>query len=119
MAAILQQDAPRLRRLVLTGGASTNPTIRQLSAELFGIPTYIAEDTTESAATGGALLARYAWWRSNGRPGVSFEEMRAGDTERMMFVAGPDAEITKVYDGLVESYTLCEDFVVKACETFS
>ena len=119
VAAIMQQDAPRLRRLVLTGGASTNPTILQLSADLFGIPTYVAEDTSEAAATGGALLARYAWWRSNGSPGMSFEEMRAGDTERMKFVAGPDAEITKVYDGLVESYTLCEDFVVKACEKFS
>jgi len=116
VAAILQQDAPRLRRLVLTGGASINPTIRQLSADLFGIPTYVAEDTSEAAATGGALLARYAWWRSNGSPGVSFEEMRAGDTERMKLVAEPDVEITKVYDGLVESYTPCEDFVVKACE---
>ena len=116
VAAILQQDAPRLRRLVLTGGASTNPTIRQLSADLFGIPTYVAEDTSEAAATGGALLARYAWYRSNGSPGMSFEEVRAGDAERMRFVAGPDAEITKVYDGLVGSYTLCEGFVVKACE---
>jgi hypothetical protein len=31
-------------------------------------------------------------------------------------VADPDEEITKVYDGLVEAYTLCENFVVKACE---
>ncbi len=116
VAAILQQDAPRLRRLVLTGGASTNPTIRQLSANLFGIPTYVAEDTSEAAATGGTLLARYAWWRCHGRPGMSFEEMRAGDTERMKLVAEPDEEITKIYDGLVESYTLCEDFVVKTCE---
>jgi len=116
VAAILQQDAPRLRRLVLTGGASTNPTIRQLSANLFGIPTYVAEDTSEAAATGGTLLARYAWWRCNGRPGMSFEEMRAGDTERMKLVAEPDEEITKIYDGLVESYTLCEDFVVETCE---
>jgi xylulokinase len=47
---------------------------------------------------------------------MSFEEMRAGDTERMKLVAEPDEEITKIYDGLVESYTLCEDFVVKTCE---
>jgi xylulokinase len=116
VAAILQQDVPRLRRLVLTGGASTNPTIRQLAADLFGIPAYVAEDTSEAAATGGALLARFAWWLSNGGGTQSFEQMRAGDAERMKLVAGPDEEITKVYDGLVETYKLCENFVVKACE---
>jgi xylulokinase len=114
VAAILQQDAPRLHRLVLTGGASMNPTIRQLSADLFGIPAYVAEDTSEAAATGGALLARHAWWLSTGGA-QSFEKMRAGDAERMKLVAEPDEEITKVYDGLVEAYTLCDNFVVKAC----
>jgi len=81
MAAILQQDTPHLRHLMLTGGASTNPTICQLSADLFGIPTYVAKDTSKAAATDGALLVRYAWWQSNGSPGVSFEEMRTGDTD--------------------------------------
>jgi xylulokinase len=116
VAAILHQDAPRLRRLVLTGGASTNPVIRQLSADVFGIPAHVAENTSEAAAIGGALLARYAWWLSNGGAALSFEKMRAGDPERMKLVANPDEEITKVYDGLVEAYTLCENFVVKACE---
>ena len=116
VTAILQQDAPRLRRLVLTGGASTNPTIRQLSADLFGIPTYVAEDTSEATATGGALLARNAWWKSKDGTGDSFEQMRAvGDAERMKLVAEPDENITKVYDGLVETYSLCEKFVVSAC----
>jgi xylulokinase len=117
VAAILQQEAPRLRRLVLTGGASTNPTIRQLTADLFGIPTYVAEDTSEAAAVGGALLARYTWWRSNsGSGGVTFEEIRAGDAEKMKLIAMPNEEITKVYDGLVGAYTICEDYVVRACE---
>ena len=116
VAAILQQDAPRLRRLVLTGGASTNLTIRQVSADLFGIPVYVAEDTSEAAATGGALLARYAWWLSSGEAAGSFEKMRASDAERMKLVAEPNEEITKAYDGLVEAYTLCENFVVETCE---
>ena len=116
VAAILQQDAPRLRRLVLTGGASTNLTIRQVSADLFGIPVYVAEDTSEAAATGGALLARYAWWLSSDEAAGSFEKMRASDAERMKLVAEPNEEITKTYDGLVEAYTLCENFVVETCE---
>ena len=117
VTAILQQDAPHLRRLVLTGGASTNPTIRQLSADLFGIPAYVAEDTSEAAATGGALLARYAWWKSKGRTRDSFEKLRAGDAERMKLVAEPDEKIATVYDGLVETYSVCEKFVVNACST--
>jgi xylulokinase len=116
-AIFLHQDAPRLGRLVLTGGASTNPTIRQLSADLFGIPAYVAEDTSEAAATGGALLARYAWWKSKGGTHDSFEKMRVGDAERMKLVAEPDEKIAKVYDGLVETYSLCEKFVVNACST--
>lgn len=115
VTAILHQDAPRLRRLVLTGGASTNPTIRQLSADLFGIPAYVAEDTSEAAATGGALLAQYAWWKNKGRTLDSFEKMRGGDAERMKLVAVPDEKIAKAYDRLVETYSLCENFVVNAC----
>ncbi|KAH9072308.1 actin-like ATPase domain-containing protein [Lactarius deliciosus] len=115
VTAILHQDAPRLRRLVLTGGASTNPTIRQLSADLFGIPAYVAEDTSEAAATGGALLARYAWWKGKDGTRDSFEKMRAGDAERMELVAEPDEKITRVYDGFVKTYSLCENFVVDAC----
>ncbi|KAI0306053.1 hypothetical protein B0F90DRAFT_1624083 [Multifurca ochricompacta] len=113
VAAILHQDTPRLRRLVLTGGASINPIIRQLAADLFGIPVYVA-DTSEATATGGALLARYAWWRSYSGAGESFEKMRAGDAERMKLVAEPNEKITKVFDKLVEAYTMCENFVVKA-----
>ena len=115
VTAILHQDAPHLRRLVLTGGASANPTIRQLSADLFSIPAYVAEDTSEAAATGGALLARYAWWKSKSETRDSFDQMRAGDAQRMKLVAEPDEKIAKVYDGLVEAYSLCENFVINAC----
>ena len=117
VAAILHQHAPRLRRLVLTGGASTNSTIRQLSADLFGIPVYVAEDTSEAAAIGGALLAQYAWWNNVDGARDSFEKVRARDAERMKLVAVPDEKIAKVYDGLVETYSLCEKFVVNACNS--
>ncbi|KAI0272370.1 actin-like ATPase domain-containing protein [Gloeopeniophorella convolvens] len=116
IADIVPKDASRLHRLVLTGGASANPTIRQLSADLFGIPAYVAEETAEAAATGGALLARYAWWKGNDGAGGSFEQMRASDTERMKLVAQPNEEITKVYDGLVVPYQFCESYVVVECE---
>ena len=56
VTASLHQDFSRLQRLVLTGEPrQTNPTIRQLSADLFGAPAYVAGDTSEAAATEGAL----------------------------------------------------------------
>ncbi|KAF8275171.1 actin-like ATPase domain-containing protein [Lactarius quietus] len=117
VTTILHQDAPRLRRLVLTGGASTNPTICQLSADVFGIPAYVAEDTSEAATTGGALLARYAWWKSKRGTQDSFEQTRTGDAERMKLVAEPDQKTAKLYDGLVGTYSFCENFIVNACKS--
>lgn len=75
IAAILPKDAPRLRRLILTGGSSQNETIRQLAADLFGLPTYVAE-TKEAAGFGGALLALYAWWKERNGGDGTFEELQ-------------------------------------------
>lgn len=114
LAAILPANAPPMHRLVLTGGSSANQTIRQLAADLFGMPAYVAEETKEAAGTGGALLAKFAWWRARAGGKGTYEEMRAADTERMKKVASPNEAVTKIYDGLIEPYRLCEDHVVKA-----
>ncbi|KAI0063974.1 actin-like ATPase domain-containing protein [Artomyces pyxidatus] len=113
LAAILPANAPHLHRLVLTGGSSANQTIRQLAADLFGMDAYVAEDTKEAAGTGGAVLAKFAWWRSRNGGSGTFEEMLAGQVERMKKVATPNEAITSVYDGLIGPYRLCEEYVVK------
>ncbi|KAI0318382.1 actin-like ATPase domain-containing protein [Amylostereum chailletii] len=115
IAAILPESAPPLNRVVLTGGSSANKTIRQLAADLFGMPAYVAEETKEAAGTGGAILAKFAWWRAQNGGYGTFEEMRAGDVERMQCVARPKNAVTKVYDSLVEPYRMCEEQVVRAC----
>jgi xylulokinase len=115
VAHILPADEPHLHRLVLTGGSSANHTIRQLAADLFGIPAYVAEGGKQGAGTGGAVLAKFAWWKTRGRTAGTFEEMVAGQNDRMKLVASPNAEVTKVYDGLVEEYEKCEAEVVKHC----
>jgi len=84
---------------------------------VFGIPAYVAEDTSEAATTGGALLARYAWWRSKRGTQDSFEQTRTGDAERMKLVAEPDKKTAKLYDGLVGTYSFCENFIVDACKS--
>ncbi|KAF9240712.1 hypothetical protein BU15DRAFT_45526 [Melanogaster broomeanus] len=116
IAAILPPNSPPLQRLIVTGGSSANQTIRQLAADLFGMRVYIAE-SKEAAGTGGAVLAKFAWWKQQDDAGAgTFEEMSYGDVERMRLVAEPKAEVTKMYEGLLEAYRACEEAVVALCQ---
>ncbi|KAF5387350.1 hypothetical protein D9757_005791 [Collybiopsis confluens] len=115
IAAILPPDSPPLQRLVLTGGSSANQTIRQLAADLFNMKVYVSA-TKEAAGMGGALLAKYSWWKQNGNSRGTFEEMNAMvDDEKlgMKCVAEPRAEVSEQYGGLIATYTACEERVVQ------
>jgi len=112
IAAILPPHAPNLHRLVVTGGSSGNETIRQLAADLFGMKVYVSH-TKEAAGMGGALLAKYAWWRDAHGGNGTFEEMMGGEVVGMQCVAEPRPEVTKIYDGLLSVYQLCEESAVK------
>ncbi|KAG2343948.1 actin-like ATPase domain-containing protein [Suillus weaverae] len=117
ITAILPAHSPPLQRLIVTGGSSANQTIRQLAADVFGMRVYVAE-SKEAAGTGGAVLAKFAWWKAQvGGANGSFEEMtmETGEVERMRLVAIPKVEVTKVYDGLVDNYRRCEEQVVYLC----
>ncbi|KAJ3757143.1 hypothetical protein EV360DRAFT_46658 [Lentinula raphanica] len=116
IAAILPPNSPPLQRLVVTGGSSANQTIRQLAADLFNMKVYVSA-TKEAAGMGGALLAKFSWWRQNGNSKGTFEEMNAmteGEAVGMKCVAEPRGDVAEKYDGLVTSYTACEELVVKA-----
>ncbi|KAJ3999794.1 hypothetical protein F5050DRAFT_1852282 [Lentinula boryana] len=115
IAAILPPNSPPLQRLVVTGGSSANQTIRQLAADLFNMKVYIST-TKEAAGMGGALLAKYSWWKQNGNNKGTFEEMNAmmeGEAAGMKCVAEPRGDVAGKYGGLVASYTACEELVVK------
>lgn len=116
VAAILPEHSPPLQRLILSGGSSANPVIRQLAADIFGMQVFVAGQ--EGAAEGGALLARYAWWREQNGGKGTFEEMRAfdGEWERMKRVAEPCKEHQELYNMLIEPYRKCEAMVVSLCE---
>ncbi|KAH7890800.1 hypothetical protein F5I97DRAFT_1933955 [Phlebopus sp. FC_14] len=114
IAAILPPHAPPLQRLIVTGGSSANQSIRQLAADLFGMRVYVAE-SKEAAGTGGAILAKFAWWKAQNGGWGTFEEMSYGDVERMRLVAEPKPEVTKAYVELVGTYRLCEEQVVALC----
>ncbi|KAJ7170670.1 hypothetical protein C8R43DRAFT_59286 [Mycena crocata] len=110
--SILPPHAPDLHRLVLTGGSSGNETIRQLAADLFNMKVYVSS-TKEGAGMGGALLAKYAWWRAKNGGTGTYEEMTGSEVVGMQCVAEPRPEVTQVYDGLVNIYQLCEEDAVK------
>ena len=68
--------------------------------------------TKEAAGLGGALLAKYAWWKQT-NAGKSFEDMGASDVAvGFECVAKPRLEIRKVYDSLVGVYDTLEARVV-------
>ncbi|KAJ6513278.1 hypothetical protein C8R45DRAFT_963087 [Mycena sanguinolenta] len=108
IAAILPPHAPHLHRLVVTGGGSANETIRQLAANLFGMKVYVSQ-TKEAAGMGGALLAKYAWWRAQHGGTGTFEEMTGDEVVGMQCVAEPNPDVAAVYDGLVSVYQVCEE----------
>lgn len=117
IAAILPANSPPLSRLVVSGGSSGNQTIRQLAADLFDMKVYISA-TKEAAAMGGALLARFAWWKATEAPHGTFEEMCSGvDAEAfgMKCVAIPNPDAALAYSKLVGSYVTCEGAVADAC----
>lgn len=116
VAAILPPHSPPLQRLVLTGGSSTNPTIQQLAADVFGMRTYVSISGKEAADTGGALLAKFAWWRAKHGSKGTFEEMTMGEAEALKCVAVPQELNVAVYSGLIDVYRACEARVVQACQ---
>jgi xylulokinase len=73
--------------------------------------------TKEAAAMGGALLAKYAWWKSKlpeGQLEDQFEDMTGGELAGETCVATTHPDVAKIYDDLVPVYTKCEEQVVKA-----
>lgn len=67
--------------------------------------------TKEAAGSGGALLAKYAWWRRT-HPEGAFEDMTGGEAMGLQCVANPNKEISPVYDDLVSVYDACETQVI-------
>ncbi|EIN09559.1 actin-like ATPase domain-containing protein [Punctularia strigosozonata HHB-11173 SS5] len=119
IAAILPPSAPPLQRLIVTGGGSANAVIRQIAADIFGMHVFVADGGQQGAAAGGAVLAKFAWWRAMQGGRGTYEEMVAGQPERMREVAKPEKhELTALYESFVEPYRRCEDEVVRLCANF-
>ncbi|KJH52444.1 carbohydrate kinase, FGGY family protein [Dictyocaulus viviparus] len=88
-------------RLFLTGGASANRDLQQILSNIFAMDTYVL-NITDSAALGGAMIARYAYYS----PAVSYSDYYSNTSIEK--VAEPDFQKSRVYEKmLVEFTTLC------------
>ncbi|KAG8744615.1 hypothetical protein FRC10_009840 [Ceratobasidium sp. 414] len=108
-----------LKRCIITGGSSTNEAFQQVCADVLHLPVYVA-DASGSATVGGALLARWGWYKTTGYEGASadilFEATREGGGASVKLVAEPHPEAVEVYNGLADMYEQNEAAVIKVCQ---
>jgi xylulokinase len=106
-----------LKRLLITGGGSTNKAIRQMASDVMDLDVYVAE-SKEGGSIGGAMLGLFAWWKSQGNKGT-FEDMKTGWKKDpcggFKKVASPHHDISRIYGSLIDKYRKCEQTVVKYC----
>ncbi|GMT18661.1 hypothetical protein PFISCL1PPCAC_9958, partial [Pristionchus fissidentatus] len=104
MRAVLESQCLHLRsncpqeinRVILTGGASNNPDIRQMMADVFGRRVFTAA-VADSAAQGGAKRARYVY----NAPPVPYS---AYFTVDVTLVAEPKPSNVAIYSNLLSVY---------------
>jgi xylulokinase len=96
--------------ILATGGASVNPAVLRVMADVFGVPVCVGEQPN-SAAIGAAYRARHGWaCRVRGRF-VPFAEV-VGGAPPFRRAAEPDAGAHAVYTGLLPRYARLERRVV-------
>jgi xylulokinase len=101
----------KLHRLILTGGSSTNDSIRQMASDILNLDAYVAE-SKEGGSVGGALLALYAWWKKQGNQG-DFDELKESlKNDGFKLVAKPDPDRAELYEDMIPLYRKCEAQVV-------
>ncbi len=79
--------------------------------DVFNIDISISP-TEEGASFGGALLAKYAWWRQFNPDGVLDDMMMGAAGVGLTCVAHPQEEAARVYSGLLDMYNDCEKQVI-------
>ncbi len=94
--------------LSVTGGASENPQILQIYADIHNCPVHRFQ-TTNSAALGAALRARHGHLRMTGQERAEWKEIVAPFTQP---AAGstitPDPAVRSIYDRLENAYAELE-----------
>jgi xylulokinase len=107
-------QATKLKRILATGGAASNPHLLQVLSNVLNLPVY-KKQGMNSASLGGALLAKFAIRRQSGYTN-SFEQMmddEQRDKVAHQLVAEPQATHAQVYDSMVDDFVRLEQLVVQ------
>ena len=93
----------RPSRITVTGGASRNPAIVQVMADVHECPVHLCE-VANGAALGAALRAAHAWHAAGERP-LPWEDVVRGFSDPVPgFEIRPRPETAAVYRPLLERY---------------
>ena len=94
-------------RIYATGGASNDPALLRVMADVMNCRVLRIE-ISKSAALGAALLAAHGWLVQAGQKPV-WEEVVVGFTDPIPgSEVRPDPKAARVYDRLIEKYAACE-----------
>lgn len=93
-------------KILATGGASTNPAILQVIADVFGVDVYTA-DKPNSASLGAAYRALHGAACARKGEFIPFAEALSGEPA-MTVAARPNGEAHAVYNGMLERYARLE-----------
>ena len=95
------------RQIFATGGASDNPVILQVMADVMNCPV-LRVQASKSAALGAALSATHGWLAVNGKS-ANWQKVIAGFTAPIAASKiTPNKKAARIYDRLLETYAQCE-----------
>jgi len=101
----------KIERVFITGGASYNPFIVQVVADVFGVNVYVAE-TANSASLGAAYRALHGWLSHINKKFISFEEVTSKATPCNQ-IAQPSTEAHSIYTKMLERYKNLEKLILE------
>src|SRR5882724_2716906 len=100
-------DENHPRQIFATGGASDNPVILQVMADVMNCPV-LRVQASKSAALGAALSATHGWLAVNGKS-ANWQKVIAGFTAPIAASKiTPNKKAARIYDRLLETYAQCE-----------
>ncbi|XP_059496087.1 xylulose kinase isoform X3 [Stegostoma tigrinum] len=97
-------------RVLATGGASSNPDILKVLADVFNAPVYTI-DTANSACLGCAYRAKHGVQAASGQPFADTVKMAPAPK----LAVNPTCEIDKVYGPMLARYLELEKLVRNGC----
>lgn len=92
--------------ILATGGASVDPAVIRVMADVFGVPVFVGE-SANSAALGAAYRALHGWECSENDRFVEFAEILS-EAPPFQKATDPDMDAHAVYTSMLDRYTELE-----------